>query len=56
MNNRMLSERMRLPINQVTPRVKELRDIGLVIPAGEHFDYSTLKMTKFWIAIPNGGE
>lgn len=53
-NNRMLAEELDLPINSVTPRVKELRELGLVVEAGKSTCPFTGRKTLFWKATKRG--
>ena len=49
-NNTMIAITMKLPINQITPRINELRKKGIVCHAGNfQFPY-THKITMFWRA------
>ncbi len=47
-NNREIAESLGLPINTVTPRVKELRSLGVVINSGYKIDVKTKKKTNTW--------
>lgn len=47
-NNRMIAERLGLAINSVTPRVKELRELGLVVEAGRSVCPYSKRRTIFW--------
>lgn len=47
-NNRMISQHMKLPINHITPRVKELRDRKLVGVDSVREDHITNRTTIFW--------
>ena len=49
--NRELSELLRLPINCITPRVKELREKGHVIEAGSKFDNVTQRNVTVFKAV-----
>ena len=49
--NREISEIMGKPINCVTPRVKELRDHGLVFCSGYKIDPLTGKRVMTWKTI-----
>ncbi|MCA1800152.1 MAG: hypothetical protein LC650_02515 [Actinobacteria bacterium] len=49
-NNRILSYRLRWPVNAVTPRVFELRQRGLVRESFRERDYATGMTTIFWEA------
>lgn len=51
MNNRMIAETLDIPINSVTPRVKELREKGLVVEAGKSPCPYTKRKTLFWKAV-----
>lgn len=48
LNNRQLSERMGWPINRITPRVLELRELGLVVSAGKETDPTTGLRAEQW--------
>ena len=47
-NNLMIAERMCLPINSVTPRIKELRDLGVVRAHHKAYCPKTQRLTIFW--------
>jgi len=47
-SNLDLSRLLQLPINSVTPRVKELRDKGLVVFDCVKVDYVTKRRMKKW--------
>lgn len=47
-NNRMISEETKIPINVVTPRVTELREKGLVCLADKEVDPVTNRLTMLW--------
>ena len=47
-SNLDLSRISKLPINSVTPRVKELRDKGLVILGGYKTDHITQRRVMCW--------
>lgn len=51
-SNRELSERMNWPINTITPRVNELREMGAVIDAGKQHDDVTNRDVIVWMAMP----
>lgn len=55
-NNRMISEETKIPINVVTPRVTELREKGLVCLAGKEVDETTNRLTMLWKAQKAGGK
>lgn len=46
--NRELAMWARVPINSVTPRVLELRNMGFVRCAGKVYDAFTLRMVNMW--------
>lgn len=48
LTNKELSQRLRLAINQVTPRVLELRKRGLVVYAGVKEDVQSRKTSMMW--------
>lgn len=48
MCNRAIAKALRLPINQVTPRVHELRELGLVYQAYEDVDEETNRTVTVW--------
>jgi len=50
-SNHELSEMLDKPINSVTPRVKELRDKGLVICTSHKIDSSTNRRVMCWSVI-----
>lgn len=47
-SNKQISTALGWPINTITPRVKELRDIGLVDYEGEQFDSKTQRHEMVW--------
>lgn len=51
-NNRMISKESNLPINVVTPRVRELREKGIVQQAYKAIDPVTKTLTIFWELTP----
>ena len=51
-NNRMISARTGMPINSVTPRMNELRKLGLVELDREDRDKVTNRSTYYWRARP----
>lgn len=46
--NRMIAKSLGWDINRVTGRVTELRDSGLVVHAGNHFDAETKRTVNLW--------
>lgn len=48
LNNRQISDRTKIPINVVTPRVNELRKLGKLIEAKKERDPATNRLTIFW--------
>lgn len=50
-SNLDLSRFLKIPINSVTPRVKELREKGLVIEDGHKIDRITNRRMKKWRCI-----
>jgi len=50
-SNRQLSAHIGIPINCITPRVKELRTLGVVIPVGTEFDYETRRPVMKWRSL-----
>ena len=50
-SNKEISNILALPINSVTPRVKELRCFGLVIHSGDKMDRNTHKRVMTWEAV-----
>jgi len=50
-SNLDLSRLLQLPINSVTPRVKELRDKGLVVCNGYKIDRITNRRMKTWRVV-----
>lgn len=51
-NNREIAEYLGLPINQVTPRVYELRNKGKICSNGLKRDEKTQMMTEEWKITP----
>ena len=51
MCNHDIAYYLRLEINRVTPRVKELRDKGLVVCSGHKKDESTNKNVMIWKVV-----
>ena len=49
-SNRQLSNILHWPINSVTGRVKELREMGMVINSGTAFDEMTERTVCLWAA------
>jgi DNA-binding MarR family transcriptional regulator len=49
--NRQLSNLLRLPINSITGRVKELRDMGFVCIAGKVEDKVTNRTVCLWRVV-----
>ena len=47
-NNRQIAERLGLPINSITGRMFELRDMGKVVSAGVSHDEVTNRDTMMW--------
>jgi hypothetical protein len=47
-SNKQISMALGWPINTITPRVKELREIGLVDYEGEQFDSKTQRHEMVW--------
>lgn len=47
-SNRHLSHNLNWPINQVTPRCKELRELDLIEFAGVIYDHTTQRNVKTW--------
>lgn len=50
-NNRVLSLRTKIPINCVTPRIKELRDAGIVREYSRERDELTGRTAIVWEAV-----
>lgn len=50
--NRQYGEIMHIPINTVTPRVKELRALGLVRQGEKKYDKLTNRWVMTWEAMP----
>ena len=50
-SNRELAEHMNLPINTITPRIKELRDKEMVVEDGKGFDPKTKRKVILWKAV-----
>lgn len=55
MSNREIAVYAELPINSVTPRCKELRDLGLVVEKGRVEDPITKKTVTVW-GLPCHGQ
>lgn len=51
-SNLMISQYLRLPINSITPRVKELRDFGIVRMRYVDICPETKRKVTYWF-IPN---
>ena len=49
-NNRGLKDLLNIDINRITGRVKELRDLGVVIEAFSRKDPVTKRTTAYWMA------
>lgn len=47
-NNLMIAKKLNLPINQVTPRVLELRQKGIIVQEMSYPCPYTHKLTMFW--------
>ena len=47
-SNKQISSALGWPINTITPRVKELRDMGLIDYAGEQYDNRTQRHEIVW--------
>jgi DNA-binding IclR family transcriptional regulator len=47
-SNRHLANNLGWPINSVTPRCKELRELGYVVDAGRIFDVTTQRSVLTW--------
>jgi len=59
LSNREISSRMGIPINSVTPRIKELREMGVVMDDGKTYDTKTDREVLVWVAVgemPDEGE
>ena len=50
MTNKQLSQETGWPINCITPRIKELRDMGVVTNAGFRLDHNTNRIETVWMA------
>ena len=50
LSNREISEKLLIAINSITPRVKELRDLGLVFELSKKYDETTERNVKIWAA------
>lgn len=50
-DNQWIAEKLRLPINSVTPRVYELRKLGRVKNVGQKMNIFTKRPTLRWEAI-----
>lgn len=51
-DNLSISLTLNLPINSITGRVYELRDMGLVEEAGKHHNELTGRLTTHWRLTP----
>lgn len=51
MSNKQISVTLNWPINCITPRVKELREMGMVAETGYHYDENTLRWEKVWANV-----
>lgn len=51
LSNRELSKELGLPINSITPRVKELREGGLVFQHSVKFDSLTNRNVAVWSVL-----
>ncbi len=49
-HNLKIAKILNLPINSITPRVKELREKGLVVEAGKFECPETGRLTIYWTA------
>ena len=47
-SNRDLSKHLDRPVNEITPRVKELREYGFVIEHGKKWDNETRRNVTVW--------
>lgn len=47
-SNKTLARRSGIPINEITPRIKELRDYGIVYQVAERPDIETNKTSAIW--------
>jgi DNA-binding MarR family transcriptional regulator len=56
MSNKQIAEATGWPINTITPRVKELRDLGLVQLSTIQYDQHTNRPECVWKVVPIGGE
>lgn len=56
MSNKQLSEATGWPINTITPRVGELRKLGLVELAGLQYDQNTNRAESVWKVKDIGGQ
>ena len=55
MSNREASLLLNIPINQVTGRVLELRQMGLLVEKGREIDQMTKKLVTIWgLSLDNG--
>jgi DNA-binding MarR family transcriptional regulator len=46
--NRMIAQKLGWDINRVTGRMTELRNKGLVVHAGDHYDEDTNRTVNLW--------
>lgn len=49
-SNREMSTDLGLPINVITPRNKELRDLGYIVPSRKIYDKITNRTVQTWDA------
>jgi|TARA_R110000787_G_scaffold96885_2_gene200414 DNA-binding MarR family transcriptional regulator len=49
--NKMIAKSLGWDINRVTGRVTELREKGLVVHAGDHYDEDTNRTVNLWKCI-----
>jgi DNA-binding MarR family transcriptional regulator len=48
LSNKQISERGDIPVNSITPRCKELRELGLVVKQGTRYDERTGRHETVW--------
>lgn len=50
-SNRELAELLNWPINTITPRIKELREMGAVAQYGIKYDSQTNRNVMTWVTV-----
>lgn len=47
-SNRQIAKYLDVPVNEITPRCKELRDLGFIVENGKQYDYETGRNVTMW--------